>query len=123
MIVCRDCGKSFAKPTTRGRPPVKCADCRTGKQVAKAPSKRAKATPKARSAQKASKAPKVAPKPVTPARSSQPVQGGLKPGKGYRSGACGGSRAHDGSWLSHRPEIHRLCRADICTCECHKETA
>ena len=122
MIICRDCGKSFAKPTTRGRPPVKCVDCRTGKQVAKAPSK-PKVSPKARSAQKASKASKEAPKPVTPARPSQPVQGGLKPAKGYRTGFCGGSRTHDGLWVSHKPEIHRLCKGGICTCDCHKEAA
>jgi len=32
LITCRQCGKEFAKPTTRGRPRVKCEDCRAGKK-------------------------------------------------------------------------------------------
>lgn len=28
-IICRECGEEFDKPTTRGRPPVRCFDCRT----------------------------------------------------------------------------------------------
>lgn len=28
-IICRTCGIEFPKPTTRGRPPVKCVPCRT----------------------------------------------------------------------------------------------
>lgn len=32
---CKSCGKTFELPKQRGRPPVKCEDCRNGKTKAK----------------------------------------------------------------------------------------
>lgn len=113
MLVCRDCGTSFAKPTTRGRPPVKCENCRSG------------ATSKV-------KTPKVTKKAV---EAPQPVAEVLKEAAAeesaaarrrraaYRTGFCGVTRVN-GFQIPHPPEIHKMCKGtaadSTCSCKCHE---
>ena len=86
MITCRTCGVEFPKPTTRGRPPVKCADCRAGNIPANKPKKRVPdAQPEPEIIQLIAEAAGDTPQKSTP--------------KNYRSGFCG---------KNHAPEIPRI---------------
>lgn len=95
MIVCRTCGRDFPKPVTRGRPPVKCADCRAGKTVTRAemPVREAESLPQPQTTAEAV---------VVPPKKRKP----------YMSGFCK---------PNHAPEIHNLCPGKnlTCACKCH----
>lgn len=112
LLTCTECLRGFPKPTGRGRPPTRCLKCRTKTS-----------RPKAIKA----KRPKVKldePK-ITSPRSvrTEPVQDLHRPptGKGYRSGFCGGSMHPSLGWLTHAPEIHRMCSQISCICDCHQD--